>query len=78
MYLSIIRPDLNYLKLNAAVSFIQKQEASYWMNGFCLRKGEGCFNTGKTEKIAIQKEDKIFNNISQVATAEFNKQQCFQ
>lgn len=59
MYLSITRPDLNYLKFNAAVSFTQKQEASDWMNGFCLRKGEGYFNTEKTEKIAIRKEDKI-------------------
>lgn len=31
MYLSIIRPDLNHLKFNAAVTFTQKQEVSYWM-----------------------------------------------
>lgn len=72
MYLSIIRAGLNYLKFNAAIFFIQKQEASYWVNG------EGYFNTGKIEKIAIQKEDKNFINIPQVATAEFNKQQCLQ
>lgn len=78
MYLSIIRPDLNYLKFNVAASFIQKQEDSYWVNGFCPRKGGGYFNTAKTENIATQKQDKNFINTSQVTTAEFNKGQCLQ
>lgn len=48
------------------------------MNGFCLRKGEGYFNTQRTENIAIQKEDKNFINTSQIATAMFNKGQGLQ
>lgn len=64
-----------YLKFNAAVSSTQKHEASYWMNEFCLRKGEGYFNTGKTEKILKKEEDKNFISTSEMAAAEFNEQQ---